>query len=149
VKAAAIANAAAALVGGDRERTHGNKTDNHQRIADMWNGVLRGMGKPTKLPLDAHDAACLMEVLKIARRYAGEFNIDDYIDGSGYACVAGEIKAEQIRRDQTWASAAVADAAIEGCPTGPVPATFSDVCAAMRDLLDKASGPSRQTARAS
>lgn len=120
MKAHTFATEAAGLVGGDRERTHGNKTDNHQRIADMWNGALRGMGKPTREPLDAHDAANLMEVLKIARRYAGAFNPDDYVDGAGYACVAGEIKAEQLRRDQSWADAAVRDAAIEGCPVGDI-----------------------------
>jgi hypothetical protein len=120
MKASEIATAAAGLVGGDRELTHGNKTDNHQRIADMWNGALRGMGKATKHPLDAHDVACLMEILKVARRYAGAFNIDDYIDGSGYAAVAGDIRCEQIRRDETWARAAVAEAAIEGCPSAPI-----------------------------
>ena len=120
MKAFDIATAAAGLVGGDRDVTHGNKTENHQRIADMWNGVLLGMGKPTRQPLDAHDVANLMEVLKVARRYCGAFNIDDYVDGSGYAAVAGDIRSEQIRRDQTWVDAAVADAALEGCPSSPV-----------------------------
>ena len=27
-------------VGGDREITHGNKTDNHNNIARLWSGVL-------------------------------------------------------------------------------------------------------------
>lgn len=120
MKAVEIATAAASLVGGDRERTHGNKTDNHQRIAEMWNGALVGMGKATKRPLDAHDVACLMEVLKIARRYAGTFNVDDYVDGAGYAAVAGDIRSEQIRRDETWANAAVAESALEGCPAGSI-----------------------------
>lgn len=116
MKAQAIAERAAHLVGGDRERVHGNKFDNHQRIADMWNGALKGMGKPTREPLDAHDVANLMEVLKVARRYAGTYNPDDYVDGAGYACVAGEIRAERIRIDQSWADEAVREAAIEGCP---------------------------------
>lgn len=111
MKAEAIATAAAGLVGGDRSRTHGEKTANHQAIADMWNGFLRGMGNAPRHPLEAHDVANMMEILKIARRYTGAFNPDDYIDGAGYSCVAGEIRAEQFRRDQSWASAA-----IEGCP---------------------------------
>ncbi len=63
-------------------------------------------------PLDAHDVANLMEGMKIARRYSGSFNVDDYIDGAGYAAVAGEIKTMQGARDKSWA-----DAAIEGAPS--------------------------------
>lgn len=118
MKAHEIATAAAGLVGGDRARTHGDKTDNHQCIADVWNGIMTAAGKPPRRPLDAHDVANLMEGMKIARRYTGSFNVDDYVDGCGYSAVAGEIMAEQVRKDQTWADAAVRDAATEGCPAG-------------------------------
>lgn len=121
MKAHQIAETAAGLVSGDRERTHGNKTDNHQRIASVWNGILIAAGKQPHRPLDAHDVANLMEGMKIARRYSGSFNVDDYVDGAGYASVAGEIAAEQERVDQTWADAAVRDAALEGCPSGEIP----------------------------
>lgn len=116
MKAQEIAYAAAGLTAGDRARTHGDKLDNHQRIAAVWNGILAAADKPTMRPINAHDVANMMEGLKIARRYTGEFNVDDYIDGAGYSCVAGEIKAEQIRRDESWAAAA-----IEGAPAGPDP----------------------------
>lgn len=92
MKAHEIAAAAAALVGGDRNRVYGDVLDCHERIADVWNGILRAAGKPTDTPLDAHDVANLMEGLKIARRYTGPFHRDNYIDGSGYSGVAGEIK---------------------------------------------------------
>ena len=105
-----IALRAADLVGGDRAVTHGGKLDNHARIADVWNGILSAAGKKPFRPLDAHDVANLMEGMKIARRYTGAFNPDDYIDGAGYAAVAGEVRAEQIRIDETWAQA------VEGCP---------------------------------
>ncbi len=98
MKAADIATAAAALVSGDRAATHGNMLDNHERIASVWNGILAAAGKPTDRPLDAHDVANLMEGMKIARRYAGSYNADDYIDGAGYSAVAGEIKASQQTR---------------------------------------------------
>jgi hypothetical protein len=120
MNAAQIATAAAGLVGGDRAKTHGDKTANHECIAHVWNGIMAAAGKALKHPLDAHDVANLMEGMKIARRYTGSFNVDDYIDGSGYSAVAGEIKAEQVRRDNTWAAAAVVDAAIEGCPSGKI-----------------------------
>jgi len=124
MKAHQIAETAASLVSGDRERTHGNKTDNHQRIAAVWNGILLAAGKQPRHALNAHDVANLMEGMKIARRYAGSFNVDDYVDGAGYAAVAGEIAAEQERIDLTWADATVKEAALEGCPAGEMPKPF-------------------------
>jgi hypothetical protein len=93
MKAHEICEAAGKLVGGDRQATHGDKVENHQNIAHVWNGILTAAGKPPARPLDAHDVANLMEGLKIARRYAGRFNPDDYTDGAGYAACAGEIAA--------------------------------------------------------
>lgn len=87
-----IANKAAELVGGDRAKSHGDKVLNHQKIAAVWNGILTAAGKSPVMPLDGHDVANLMEGLKIARRYLGSPNDDDYIDGAGYAAVAGEIR---------------------------------------------------------
>ena len=54
---------------------------------------VEGPGKAPAMPLDAHDVATLMEGMKIARRYTGVFNPDDYVDGAGYAACAGEIAA--------------------------------------------------------
>jgi hypothetical protein len=98
MKAAEIATKAAELVGGDRAVQHGDKTLNHDKIASIWNGILSAAGKPPMVPLDGHDVANLMEGMKIARRYTGSFNPDDYIDGAGYASVAGEIRAVQHQR---------------------------------------------------
>lgn len=103
MKAGEIANKAAELVGGDRERTHGNKLKNHAAIAAMWNGYLAARARPND-PLDALDVANMMEALKIARRCNGSHNPDDYIDGAGYASVAGEIAAEQERITASWAA---------------------------------------------
>ena len=81
------------LVAGSRENTHGDKVQNFTKIAQVWNGILAAAGKPTTLPLDAHDVANLMEGMKIARRYLGAFNPDDYVDGAGYAACGFEIRA--------------------------------------------------------
>lgn len=93
MKAGEICTKAAVLVDQAREDQHGDKVQNHACIAAVWNGILRARRiagrKPTKL--DAEDVANLMEGLKIARRYTGAFNLDDYVDGAGYAAVAGEI----------------------------------------------------------
>lgn len=100
--AANILRTAATLVSGDREAVHGDKELNHMCIADMWNAYLtaklRAHAKNggTHVPLTAEDVASMMEALKIARRLTGSHNPDDYIDGAGYAAVAGEI-AERTR----------------------------------------------------
>jgi hypothetical protein len=47
-----------------------------------------------------------MESMKIARRYTGAFNVDDYIDGAGYAACAGEVKDKRETVDRSWAQAA-------------------------------------------
>lgn len=94
-RAAELLTSAAALVGGDRERTHGSKLQNHAAIADVWNGILkaRARWRPAEDPLDAHDVALMMAGLKIARTYGGQLNPDDYVDLAGYAGCAGEIAA--------------------------------------------------------
>ncbi len=92
IKATAIAARAAQLVGDNRQSTHGDMLKGFERIATIWNGILTAAGKAPARPLDAHDVANLMEGLKIARRYGGSFNLDDYVDGAGYAAVAGEIR---------------------------------------------------------
>jgi hypothetical protein len=91
MNAAGICQRAMELVDGDRATTHGDKRQNHECIAAIWNGILearRIAGRPPTL--DAHDVANLMEGMKIARRYTGTFNEDDYVDGAGYAAVAYE-----------------------------------------------------------
>jgi hypothetical protein len=92
--AAEICSDAAALVGGDRQVTHGDKTINFQNTADIWNGILRAKARQMPggvLTLDALDVANMLEAFKIARRYSGTHNLDDYVDGAGYAGCAGEI----------------------------------------------------------
>ena len=91
MRASEIAAKASDLVGGDRERQHGDKVSNFTNIAHAWNGILKAAGKAGPVALDAHDVANLMEAMKIARRYSGSYNEDDYIDGCGYSACAGEI----------------------------------------------------------
>ena len=89
---------ASELVKGDRERQHGDKLENHDNIAAGWDAYIRRLvyrRYRLTLPLapcvKAEDAANMMEILKVMRRLAGEFNQDDYTDGAGYAGVSGEI----------------------------------------------------------
>ncbi len=90
---------AARLVGGDRATTHGDKTLNFHNIAELWNGYwrikCRVEGERLTTPFTAHDVGCMLELFKIARRFSGTFNADDYIDAAGYAGCAGEILARE------------------------------------------------------
>lgn len=94
--ATSIASTAADLIGGDRAQTHGDKLENFSRTAAIMNGILTAAGIATSRPLDAHDVCNIMEGLKIARRYSGSFNVDDYIDGAGYAACAGEVRQQLL-----------------------------------------------------
>ena len=86
--AQSICSKAASLVGGDRARTHGDKTVNHANIAALWNAYL---GEALIARLTPTDVALMMALLKIARTKSGTFNRDDFVDLAGYAGVAGEI----------------------------------------------------------
>lgn len=90
MRATEICTKAADLVGGDRDRQHGQKRDNFARIAIMWNAWLAVRREPAA-PLDAHDIGQMMSLMKKARTQSGEFNIDDYIDDVGYTSCAGEV----------------------------------------------------------
>jgi len=92
-KAGFVCSKAAELVAGNREKTHGLKLANFTNIARMWNAILlaKGIKQIAGNPLDAHDVANMMEAMKIARRYTGTPNLDDYVDGAGYAGVAAEV----------------------------------------------------------
>ena len=78
------------LVNGDRDKTHGNKIENHENISRLWSAYLQNKTK-LNIILSPEDVAQLMSLLKIARTQAGEHNIDDYVDAVGYQAIAGEI----------------------------------------------------------
>jgi hypothetical protein len=97
--AGAICITAAELITGSRQVAHGDKTINFANTADLWNAILWAKARkagvlafdPRVFHLDALDVANMLEAFKIARRYSGSHNIDNYIDGAGYAGCAGEI----------------------------------------------------------
>jgi len=81
---------AAELVSGDRARQHGDKLDNHTKIATLWNAWLLVRRNPAS-ELTAFDVAQMMSLLKKARTQSGGYNPDDLIDDAGYTGVAAEI----------------------------------------------------------
>ena len=100
--AATICARAATLVGGDRQVEHGDKQVNFANIANIWTAILTAKSRrdgSVEIFVDPLDVANMLEALKIARRYTGTHNIDDYVDGAGYAGCAGEI-AEHLNQEK-------------------------------------------------
>lgn len=89
--AADIAQQAADLVGGDRKAAYGDAFSGWSRVAELWSAWLNH-------PVSAHDAVTMMELMKISRRKSGPFREDNYVDGAGYAAVAGEIASRETQR---------------------------------------------------
>lgn len=98
---------AARLVGGPRAATHGDKLANFQNIADLWNGYwrvkCRTHDERVVTPFTALDVGNMMELMKVARRFSGTFNADDYTDAAGYAGCAGEIAAREAAKESSRA----------------------------------------------
>lgn len=90
MQASDIASKAAELVGGERNKQHGAKLDNFNKIANMWNAWLKTRRNPEEA-LNAHDVGIMMVLLKVARTECGVLNMDDYTDMAGYAACAGEV----------------------------------------------------------
>lgn len=97
--AAQFLEQALTLVTGDRAVSHGDKSINFKNIAVLWTAYLQ-IAKPYRNELSPLDVGNMMELLKIARRVAGNYNEDDYVDGAGYAACAGEIAANRGKEKQ-------------------------------------------------
>ena len=83
-----ILDTAKTIINGERQRDYGDAGDNFQVIADMWNAYLKVSHAGT--PLNRHDVANMMILLKVARNVSGEIKDDNYIDIAGYAALGGE-----------------------------------------------------------
>lgn len=93
VRAAVLAEAGR-LVNGERNFDYGDPIADFARTAEFWTTYLsstRGLASP----LDAHDVAALMALLKISRIAWSPDKEDHWVDLAGYAacgadCVARE-----------------------------------------------------------
>ena len=82
------------LVSSDRAKQNGDIVENHENIGRLWSGYLQNK---TKLNINIlpEDVANLMVLLKIARSQGGAFNIDDFVDMTGYSAIAGHITSKR------------------------------------------------------
>ena len=83
------------LVGCQRHVDYGDKKDNNNNIAKLWDAYL-------DVKIDAHDVAIMMTLLKIARTKLGKRTSDTYIDASAYMAIAGEIEAVTEKEDEEF-----------------------------------------------
>lgn len=83
-----ILNEAANLIGGDRNKTHGNKRRNFEHTALLWSAYLSDQLNASLRP---DQVAVMMALLKISRTASGTPIRDHYTDMAGYAAIAGEL----------------------------------------------------------
>jgi hypothetical protein len=87
---------AATLVGGQRAKDYGDKTENHQRIADLWNYWLFG----SEIKITAYDVAIMMILMKISRLMHTRGHSDSHVDIAGYASIAEEISRTMEKKNE-------------------------------------------------
>lgn len=90
---AAILQDAIHAVTAVRPNTHGDAAVNFAVIATLWNAYLDALASVQPVPrLEAHDAAQMMVLFKVARTISGDpAEPDHYVDECGYAAVAGRL----------------------------------------------------------
>lgn len=105
MKAPDIIRKAADLVGGERNEQHGDIAQGFALTATLWTDYL-GDEILAAAEITPSMVADMLELLKISRRRTGAFSLDNYVDGAGYAGIAGELAApakmslrEQIVQD--------------------------------------------------
>jgi len=94
---------AATLVGGQRAKDYGDKTENHQRIADFWNYWLStspGTVGSKFGKITAYDVAIMMLLLKVARLMHTPGHSDSHVDIAGYASIAEEISRTMEKKNE-------------------------------------------------
>lgn len=81
---------AAALIGGDRNETHGHYPTEAERIGIVWGALL---DLPESIP--PRTVAAMMVGLKMVRATAGRVNADDWTDSCGYSALGALIDEER------------------------------------------------------
>jgi len=95
-----ILDKARKLVSKDRNEKHGDSVINHENISRLWTGYIQNKTKLNIIILP-EDVANLMTLLKIARSQGGKFNLDDFVDMTGYSAIAGEITSKRQQLSTT------------------------------------------------
>lgn len=71
------------IVSNDREKEHGDASDNWNSISGLWSSYLGYTISPSAVPI-------MLMLIKVARLRQNKSNIDNYVDICGYAALASE-----------------------------------------------------------
>lgn len=83
-------NAAAAVLK-DRQEQYGSPEDSFSTIANFWNTYL---SKHAPGPLQSHDVAALLILMKVARIVKTPTHMDNWCDVAGYAACGGDVASQ-------------------------------------------------------
>jgi len=72
----------------DRGFDYGHPTDNMQRTARLWAAYL-------EMPIEDYQVAMCLALVKVARSMESG-KVDNYIDGSAYFAISGELRSEDV-----------------------------------------------------
>lgn len=84
---AQILDTAKQYVTQDRSVDYDTPESNFEKIAALWMAYL-GPG----FPIEAHDVAVLMALVKVARISSSPTKLDHWVDLAGYAACGGEVR---------------------------------------------------------
>ena len=97
-----LLEAAEKLVNGPRAKDYGDAFENHARIAEGWNIIIRGAMDSHGLLTPAH-VALMMDWVKTSRLLESIDHVDSWIDKAGYTALGAELtgpRNEEIKIDR-------------------------------------------------
>jgi len=85
------------LINGQRAKDYGDAYQNHQRIAEGWNVIMRGALSNSGYLTPAH-VALMMDWLKTCRLLSTLDHEDSWVDKAGYTALGAEfaLKEKQV-----------------------------------------------------
>ena len=72
----------------ERGMHYGHPTDNMHRAAGLISAYL-------EVPVEAHQVAVILSLVKIARTMEDGSREDSWVDGASYLAIAGQLKTEE------------------------------------------------------
>jgi len=84
-----LLEAAKALIDGQRAIDYGDVNESFTRIAGLWSAYLN-------TPIDAHDVAYMMVLLKISRLRGSKLHRDSHLDAIAYVLCADRINVSAV-----------------------------------------------------
>jgi len=90
------------LITGDRAESYGDAYENHARIAEGWNIIIKGAMMSHGLLTPAH-VTLMMDWVKTSRLIESIDHVDSWIDKAGYTALGAELtgpRNEEIKIDR-------------------------------------------------